>query len=192
MKRLLFLAAFSLFSFGISACHNAEADKQAAAQEAQMESMQMELVKRRAVDSVENAAKVAAADKALEEKQVVAAPVEKAVAKAPVAPRRSRRASTRRSSNTDYNNNSGSTSGANNGYSSAPAPVYQEPAPAPAPVKKGWSAKAKGAVIGAGVGAVGGAILDKKNRGVGALIGGAAGAILGTGAGAVIDKKKGR
>src|ERR1700751_2115083 len=41
--------------------------------------------------------------------------------------------------------------------------------------KKKWSAKAKGAVIGAGVGAITGALVDK-NHGAGALIGGVAGA----------------
>lgn len=55
--------------------------------------------------------------------------------------------------------------------------------------KKGWSATAKGAVIGAGVGAATGAIVSKK-KGEGAIIGGLAGAALGTGTGAVIDSKK--
>jgi hypothetical protein len=55
--------------------------------------------------------------------------------------------------------------------------------------KKKWSAKAKGAVIGAGVGAITGALVDK-NHGAGALIGGVAGAGLGYGTGAVIDNKK--
>lgn len=57
--------------------------------------------------------------------------------------------------------------------------------------KKGWSKAAKGAVIGAGVGAVTGAIVSKK-KGKGAAIG----AIIGAGAGYVIgrdqDKKSGR
>jgi hypothetical protein len=54
--------------------------------------------------------------------------------------------------------------------------------------KKGWSAKAKGAVIGAGAGAVTGALVDKK-KGRGALIGGLLGAGAGTGVGALIDNK---
>jgi hypothetical protein len=54
--------------------------------------------------------------------------------------------------------------------------------------KKGWSAKAKGAVIGAGAGAVTGALVDKK-KGRGALIGGLLGAGAGTGVGAIIDSK---
>lgn len=59
----------------------------------------------------------------------------------------------------------------------------------PAPKKKKWSSTAKGAVIGAGVGAIGGAIIDKKH-GEGAVVGGLIGAGVGAGTGAVIDSKK--
>ncbi|MFV5684713.1 YMGG-like glycine zipper-containing protein [Flavobacterium sp. GB2R13] len=55
--------------------------------------------------------------------------------------------------------------------------------------KKGWSGAAKGAVIGAGVGAVTGAIISKK-KGQGAIIGGLAGAGVGAGTGAIIDGSK--
>ncbi|MES2865033.1 MAG: YMGG-like glycine zipper-containing protein [Bacteroidota bacterium] len=58
-----------------------------------------------------------------------------------------------------------------------------------APKKKGWSNTAKGAVIGAGVGAVTGAIVSKK-KGTGAIIGGVAGAGVGAGTGAIIDANK--
>ncbi len=58
--------------------------------------------------------------------------------------------------------------------------------------KKGWSKAAKGAVIGAGTGAVAGAIINKRNRAAGAAIG----AVIGGGAGYEIgrakDKKDGR
>jgi len=56
--------------------------------------------------------------------------------------------------------------------------------------RKGWSGAAKGAVIGAGVGAISGAVIDKKKPAEGAIIGGLAGAGLGAGTGAVIDDKK--
>jgi hypothetical protein len=65
----------------------------------------------------------------------------------------------------------------------------QAPAVAAAPKKKGWSSTAKGAVIGAGVGAVTGAIISQK-KGEGAIIGGLAGAGVGAGTGAIIDGKK--
>jgi hypothetical protein len=55
--------------------------------------------------------------------------------------------------------------------------------------KKKWSGAAKGAVIGAGVGAVTGAIVSKK-KGTGAIIGGLAGAGIGAGTGAIIDDSK--
>jgi uncharacterized membrane protein len=60
------------------------------------------------------------------------------------------------------------------------------------PRKKGWSKAAKGTVIGAGTGAVAGAIINKKNRGVGAVIGGILGAGAGYGIGRSMDKKDGR
>lgn len=64
-----------------------------------------------------------------------------------------------------------------------------EPAPATEQKRKGWSGAAKGAVIGAGVGAVSGAMIDEK-KGRGAIIGGVAGAGIGAGTGAIIDDSK--
>jgi hypothetical protein len=57
--------------------------------------------------------------------------------------------------------------------------------------KKGWSSAAKGAVIGGGAGAIGGAIISKKPV-KGAIIGGVVGAAGGYIIGKDIDKKKGR
>lgn len=55
--------------------------------------------------------------------------------------------------------------------------------------RKGWSNKAKGAVIGGVVGAAtGAAVSDKKGKG--AVIGGVVGAASGYGVGAILDKKK--
>ena len=76
----------------------------------------------------------------------------------------------------------------------APAPTQTEPiATAPEPEKKkGWSNTAKGAVIGAGVGAIGGAVINKNNRVKGAVIGGVIGAVAGVGTGIILDRKKKR
>lgn len=74
---------------------------------------------------------------------------------------------------------------------------YSEPAvlptatPAPAQ-KKGWSNKAKGAVIGGVVGAGAGAVISKDKKVQGAIIGGVLGAAGGYGIGAILDKKAGR
>lgn len=63
--------------------------------------------------------------------------------------------------------------------------VNNDPAPAQAEEKKGWSNAAKGAVIGGGAGAVGGAIISKK-KGKGAIIGG----VLGAAGGYIIGRHK--
>jgi uncharacterized protein YcfJ len=57
--------------------------------------------------------------------------------------------------------------------------------------KKGWSSAAKGTVIGAGAGALGGVLIDKKD-GRGAIIGGLAGAGAGYLIGRDKDRKSGR
>jgi len=58
-----------------------------------------------------------------------------------------------------------------------------------APQRKKMSNAAKGALIGAGVGAVTGAAISEK-KGEGAIIGGLAGAGVGAGTGAIIDDSK--
>lgn len=75
---------------------------------------------------------------------------------------------------------------------------YSEPAvlptatPAPVEQKKGWSNKAKGAVIGGVIGAASGAVISKEKKGQGAIIGAVLGAGAGYGVGAILDKKNGR
>ena len=63
--------------------------------------------------------------------------------------------------------------------------------PAQVPQKKGWSAAAKGAAIGAGAGAVTGILVDKKDV-RGAVIGGVVGAGTGYAIGRAQDRKSGR
>jgi hypothetical protein len=58
--------------------------------------------------------------------------------------------------------------------------------------KKGWSSRAKGAVIGGVAGAVGGAVISKHNKGTGAAVGGVVGAAGGYIIGNEVDKKNGR
>ena len=59
----------------------------------------------------------------------------------------------------------------------------------PAKKKKKWNNTAKGAVIGAGTGAITGALVDKK-RGEGALVGGLIGGGVGAATGAIVDHSK--
>lgn len=63
-------------------------------------------------------------------------------------------------------------------------------ASAPVAKKKKWNNTAKGAVIGAGTGAVAGALIGDKDRAKGALIGSVIGASAGTGTGLIIDHSK--
>ncbi|RZJ30099.1 MAG: glycine zipper 2TM domain-containing protein [Flavobacterium sp.] len=72
---------------------------------------------------------------------------------------------------------------------SEPGVVYAPPA---APAKKKMRPTTKGALIGAGVGAIGGAIIDKKKPWQGALIGGVVGAVAGAGTGAIIEGQQKR
>lgn len=64
-------------------------------------------------------------------------------------------------------------------------------APVAAKRKKGWNHTAKGAVVGAGTGAVTGAIINKK-RAEGAIVGTLIGAGVGAGTGALVDRSKKR
>ncbi len=91
------------------------------------------------------------------------------------------RPSPRRSSSTTSRSSS-SNNGSGSGTSTSQAPAK----------KKGWSKAAKGAVIGGAGGAVVGAVINKRNRGVGAVIGGVLGAGAGYGVGRSQDKKDGR
>jgi hypothetical protein len=81
------------------------------------------------------------------------------------------------------------------GYADAemnsPAPAAPVAPAAPAKKKgwKGWSHTAKGAVVGAGAGAITGAIVNK-DRVKGAAIGTLIGAGVGAGTGAIVDHKK--
>ncbi len=104
------------------------------------------------------------------------------------------RSASRSSSGTGTANSGGSGSVESSG-STGSAPVYTETETTTTTQetekKKGWSKAAKGAAIGAGAGAVGGAIISKK-KGVGAVVGG----LIGAGGGYIIgrkaDKKDGR
>jgi YMGG-like Gly-zipper len=70
--------------------------------------------------------------------------------------------------------------------------VSQAPQPEQPVQKKKWSKRAKGTVIGAGSGAILGAVIVKKNRPLGAVIGGVVGGGIGYGIGRSMDKKDGR
>ncbi|MFD0941424.1 YMGG-like glycine zipper-containing protein [Pedobacter boryungensis] len=76
-------------------------------------------------------------------------------------------------------------------YSSSGSSTTTSAGTTTAAKKKGWSDAAKGTAIGAGVGALGGILIDKKD-GRGAIIGGLAGAGAGYAIGRAQDRKSGR
>ncbi len=79
----------------------------------------------------------------------------------------------------------------NSNYSSSGSSYSANAGTSTSTKKKGWSSAAKGTAIGAGVGALGGILIDKKD-GRGAIIGGLAGAGAGYVIGRDRDKKSGR
>ena len=100
-------------------------------------------------------------------------------------PRRTTRSRSTRSSSGTASNSNGSTGSAGAGTSAGTET-------APAEEKKGMSKSAKGAIIGGAGGAVAGAVINKRNRAVGAVIGGVVGGAVGYGIGKSKDKKDGR
>jgi hypothetical protein len=80
---------------------------------------------------------------------------------------------------------------ASSSYSSSGSSTSSSGGTTTAAKKQGWSSAAKGTAIGAGVGALGGVLIDKKD-GRGAIIGGLAGAGAGYVIGRERDKKSGR
>jgi hypothetical protein len=75
------------------------------------------------------------------------------------------------------------------GYKSSSAPSGYASTAYPAAKKRSHAGR-NGALIGAGAGALTGALVTKKNRGVGALIGGVAGGAAGFGIGKIVEHKK--
>ncbi len=178
MKTIVSIAAFAGL-MSLAACNtSAVREKEAAlaAQQLRLDSMTLAMTRQHIVDSMSRATQV--------QYEVQRIPTvektERIVVVKESAPRRARRSSSQ-------------------SYAGYAQPAvyreplsYQQPAVYEQPPKKGWSAKAKGAVIGAGTGAIAGAVVNARNRGVGALIGGVLGAGAGTGIGAIIDRKNGR
>jgi hypothetical protein len=180
MKPIMFsLAIAGLLT--MSACTSTR-DKEATVREQQrtIDSMNMELAKNRIIDSMHEVAQYGALNDGVQPNALVApAPVTRTVTRTPARRTSSSSSRTRRSYSSSNNN------------SVAQQPVVYQQAPV-VQQKRGWSAKAKGAVIGTATGAAAGAIINKRNRVAGGVIGGVLGAAAGTGIGAVIDRKNGR
>ena len=181
MKKILSATAFASL-FMLAACNtNAIKEKDAAilAQQRTIDSMNKEIARKQVIDSMNE---VAHMQYALSASLVNASQAAQQAKQAPKVVYVNR---------TKKRSYAGRTQQASSSYSAPAAQpvVYQQ---APVQQKKGWSAKAKGAVIGAGTGAIAGAVINGRNRAAGAVIGGVLGAGAGTGIGAIIDRKNGR
>ena len=174
MKRII--AAVTGLSFlALTACHNNDATL--AAQQRMIDSMNTELAKKRVIDSMNEVVKT----------QYVMTPAPPPVATSTTTTTTTAPAAATTSRAVHHTYSGRSSRAPRTRTVTRERVVYQE-----APKKKGWSAKAKGAVIGTAAGAAAGAIINGRNRGAGAVIGGVLGAGAGTGVGAIIDKKQGR
>ncbi|HYD19984.1 MAG TPA: YMGG-like glycine zipper-containing protein [Flavipsychrobacter sp.] len=177
MKRIVLLVAIAagVVTASCNSRANREMEARLQAQQQTIEDMKLAMDRQHLIDSMSQVVAMQKEAEAAKAKQVTT------VYRAP------RRSSANRA------NSYAATRNVDNSYQQQqqqPQVVYQ-PAEQQQPQKKGWSAKAKGAVIGAGVGALGGALIGKR-KGTGALIGAGVGALAGLGTGAIIDKKNGR
>jgi hypothetical protein len=191
MKKIITALAITGIAIAGVSCNttaNRERDAALKAQQYTIDSMKMEMAKKQVIDSMNEVAKT----------QMVIPqminPVVQPVQQAPAVQQKARTHYVARRTVHHYNGSAYREPARN--YAQTSAPAYQNTQyvsqQAPVQQKRGWSAKAKGAAIGAGVGAVGGALINGRNRGVGALIGAGVGALGGLGTGAVIDKRNGR
>jgi hypothetical protein len=202
MKAIIPIVAFAGL-FGMTACNSSALKEKEAALQAQQHALDvaaMELTKQRVIDSMNEVTRVQYVFPQTQDMM----PGTQTVTSAPKVVHVYHSAPKKRSySSRIRSNNTSSRSAANETETVAQAPVstastttvpttVSQPAPVIEQQRKGWSAKAKGAVIGAGTGAAAGAILNGRNRVAGAVIGGILGAGAGTGIGAIIDRKNGR
>lgn len=162
MKKIIIMACIAA---SMAACKSNDGTDQVAAQQRTIDSLKNEAYKKQIADSVAQAVQ-------LQQQQV-------SYESTPPA-------STAKTSTTrHYRSHSSSGSSGGNGTASTQTTTTTTQTQQ----KKGWSAKAKGAVIGAGAGAITGAMVDKR-KGEGAIIGGILGAGAGLGTGAIIDAEQ--
>lgn len=177
MKKVLILAAFAGV---LASCHSGDTQSTAAKQRT-IDSLKSEMAKKEIIDSVTRAVTLA--------QPVAVAQPEVPVVQAADRNEYKRPVKTRRHTTRNSGGYTQSQSNQYSGYAASPTSATSTTTTATTKERKGWSAKAKGAVIGAGAGAVAGALIDRK-KGRGAIIGGLLGAGSGLGAGAIIDKRQ--
>jgi hypothetical protein len=179
MKQIIAICGIAILAASCNTAAVRQQEEMLKAQAATIETMKVEMAKQRVIDSMNQ---VMAAN---------TAPVQK---ETPVVVRTVRKKTAPKYSEPIAVSNTDTYTGYSNTNTAQPAPVQTPPIvqQEPAQEKKGWSAKAKGGVIGAGAGAVAGALIHKRSPALGAAVGGVLGGGAGIGIGAIIDKKQGR
>ncbi len=185
IKKISYSAAMAIF---FVSCGNSQQNTDKSSQ-AKIDSMSQALMKQHLIDSMNSAATVTS--------------VPAAETSAPV-----RRNHESYSNSNDHNRSYGGRATVNNAVTPAPVPVtYSAPvvnntvispsaedlaAKKKADHKKELKSAAEGALIGAGAGAIGGAVVGKndKFKKQDAAIGGGLGAVVGAGAGLLLEKRK--
>ena len=175
MKNIWIAGAFSILMLG--ACNKKEdvAQKSLEQEKIEYQARQLEIEKQKLAIEKEKMAFERSRDSIAEVEKKQQASVAKAAA-TPVRERVVER--------TVYRDNPASNGG--NYAGAADGGTYQEPA------RQGMSKAAKGTIIGTVGGAAAGAIINKRNRGAGAVVGGIVGGATGYTIGRAQDRKDGR
>jgi hypothetical protein len=197
MKKVLTLVTVALM---LVACNRNNAEKESekqaeiqSAMDAAIDSVNAINDRERLVDSMNRASEATAANnKAAEPIKAVSHHGTKKSPETPVTGTKTEPAKTGTpaGTNTTVVSNPETKGAENNTVSTEPASTGKDEPVAEEKKKKGLNNAAKGAIIGAGAGAIGGAIINKENRGKGAIIGGAVGAGAGAVTGVILDKRK--
>lgn len=176
MKNIMLVGLVSILSFTACNKDKTETTKSLADQKMEFQVRQMEIEKQKlAIEKEKFSYEQQKKSDSIEEVKSANVPV----AKTATQPERVR---------TVYVNNTPSRSSSNGSYSNSGTSSDN----APVAQKKGMSDAAKGTIIGTVGGAAAGAIINKKNRGAGAVIGGVIGGATGYTIGRAKDRKTGR
>jgi hypothetical protein len=183
MKQVIAILGIGILA---ASCNTNSKNAALEAQQNTIDSMKMEMAKQQVIDSMNEVVRF---------NTLATMPVQKEVVYTAPKPRKKRTYNYASNSEPAVTQPVNTVSNNDNVYTqstTATPPIVYQDQPVAQQQKKGWSSKAKGAVIGGVAGAAAGAIINKNQRVVGGVIGSVLGAGAGLGIGAILDKKNGR